>query len=218
MLSELRLRLVNAIKIIAFCTAGAVGYGVLNDQITSRICLEYFTIAHRKIEGLSDPSAIALYWGVVATWWVGTFLGTAVALAANIGRRPAYPFRSLLRPGLILLVVMFVCALISGIIGYALMTLHLVAPPGEMRYLIEQTKQPAFMADTFAHGASYIVGLIGGLILIGKTWHSRPTASEKKSVLTSILLAPAFAAAAFCTWIGLMSAFFLLSGINMRPY
>jgi hypothetical protein len=185
----------------------------VHDQITARICLEYFTVAHRRIEGLTDPSAIALYWGVVATWWMGTFLGTALALAANVGRRPPCPFRSLIRPGLILLAVMFICATVSGVIGYlyAHMVSHFIVPPGE---LIDRPKLPGFIADSYAHGASYIVGLIGGFVLIARTWYIRPTASEKKSVLTSILLAPAFAAAAFCTWIGLMSAFYLLSRLK----
>jgi hypothetical protein len=37
---------VQAIAIILLSIASAVGYGIVHDQITARICIEYFTIGH----------------------------------------------------------------------------------------------------------------------------------------------------------------------------
>lgn len=34
------------LKIILLCLVSAVGYGILHDQVTARICVEYFTIGH----------------------------------------------------------------------------------------------------------------------------------------------------------------------------
>ena len=53
--------MVQSIAIIFVCVAAAIVYGILHDQITARICIEYFTIGHprlidsevSKLQGLS---------------------------------------------------------------------------------------------------------------------------------------------------------------------
>jgi len=166
-------RALNAANIISFSILCTIGYGVLHDQITARLCLEYFTVAHPKIEGLSDASTIALFWGVAATWLFGAFFGTLLAIAANIGKRPAYPFFLLIRSILVLFLTMSLCALVSGVIGYVLTAHRVIAPPSELLNLIAEPKHAMFMADAFAHEASYIVGIVGSLVVVETTWHMR---------------------------------------------
>ena len=57
------------LKIVALCTLAAIGYGLVLDQITIRICEEYFTVFHPQVlpEG-SSKTLLALAWGVLATW------------------------------------------------------------------------------------------------------------------------------------------------------
>ena len=68
---------------------------------------------------------------------------------------------------------MSICALVSGVIGYILTALRVIAPPNELRNLIAEPKHAAFMADAFAHEASYIVGIVGSLVVVERTWHTR---------------------------------------------
>ena len=37
------------LKIIAMCVIAAVAYGIAHDSITTRVCLEYFTVFHPPI-------------------------------------------------------------------------------------------------------------------------------------------------------------------------
>jgi len=48
-----------------------VAYGLVHDQVTVRVSLEYFTIGHPQLITTSSPTLLALFWGAAATWWVG---------------------------------------------------------------------------------------------------------------------------------------------------
>lgn len=50
----------EALRIVALSVLAAVTYGVLHDQVTARMCLEYFTVAHPDVVG-HEPTIIALY-------------------------------------------------------------------------------------------------------------------------------------------------------------
>src|SRR5436190_782619 len=66
--------------IIAMCTGAAIVYGVVHDQVTARVCVEYFTIGHPPVFGTDDPTLLGLGWGVIATWWVGAVGGGIVCV------------------------------------------------------------------------------------------------------------------------------------------
>ena len=103
--------------IIGIVIGAAVVYGVIHDQITIRICLEYFTVGHPPLFGLRDPTLLALGWGVVATWWVGAALGVVIAFAARYGTWPKYEPHEIL-PLLGLLFASVAClALLSGLLA-----------------------------------------------------------------------------------------------------
>src|SRR3954452_126944 len=95
--------MVQGVLIFLLSIAAAIFYGMVHDQITARICVEYFTIAHPPIFGTDDPMLLGLGWGVVATWWVGVLLGTPLAAVARIGRWPKRSIQSLIRPLLVLI-------------------------------------------------------------------------------------------------------------------
>ncbi|MEX0794660.1 MAG: hypothetical protein WD045_16100 [Pirellulaceae bacterium] len=71
--------------IIALSIASAVIYGILHDQITARVCVEYFTIGHPPVFNTEAPTLLGLGWGIIATWWVGLILGVGLAMVARIG-------------------------------------------------------------------------------------------------------------------------------------
>src|SRR5437764_5416693 len=109
-----------ALAIIALCIGSAVIYGILHDQITARVCVEYFTIGHPPVFPTESPPLLGIGWGIIATWWVGLLLGIPLAIAARAGRRPRRGVRSLVRPVVSLLLAMGCCALVAGLIGFVL--------------------------------------------------------------------------------------------------
>jgi hypothetical protein len=166
--------------IVLMCVAAAVGYGVLHDQVTARVCVEYFTVAHPRIVDSDDPTVVGLVWGVVATWWAGLLLGLPLAIAARVGSRPQRSVRSLVRPVLVLLAMMAVFATVSGVVGFVLARSGTVMLPDTLKEQIPAAKWPAMQACALAHQASYNVAFIGGGMLIAWVWVSRKRWRETK--------------------------------------
>jgi hypothetical protein len=164
----------EAIKIILLCIVAAVVYGIVHDQITARVCVEYLTIGHPPVFDTEDPTLLGIGWGVIATWWAGLFLGIPLAIAARAGHR--YPKRttcSLLRPILSLLLIMAIGALVAGFSGWWLAKQGWIVLYEPMFSAVPPEKHAAFLADLWAHSASYLIGFIGGWIVIWRVWRSR---------------------------------------------
>src|SRR5262252_1985520 len=96
----------EALKIAVTCVLAAVLYGIIHDQFTARICVEYFTIFHPPIFPTQSPTLLGIGWGILATWWVGVFFAVPMILAARAGSRPALRAADLLPSIACLLVVM----------------------------------------------------------------------------------------------------------------
>lgn len=163
----------HAILIFLLCVTSAVVYGVVHDQVTARVCVEYFTVGHRPVFATADPTLLGLGWGVIATWWVGALLGVPLALAATAGHRPKRTAGSLVRPVLILLLVMGGCALLAGVAGWVLARNGSVFLLEPLASRVPKDRHVRFLADLWAHSASYLVGFLGGITLIVLTWRSR---------------------------------------------
>jgi len=160
--------------ILLFSIAAAISYGIVHDQVTARICVEYFTIGHPPVFHTDSPTLLALGWGVIATWWVGLPLGFFLACASRIGTWPRTGVRELLRPTLCLLLVMGLTAGLFGWRGFHRANAGTVHLPAALAASVPPEKHAVFIADWFAHSASYGVGALGGLALcfwmIRKRW------------------------------------------------
>ena len=165
----------HAPAIIVVCVLAAVLYGVVHDQVTARVCVEYFTIGHPRIIDSQSPTVLGLVWGVVATWWVGLPLGIGLAIAARAGQgRAPSGVRALLRPIGVLLAVLAALALLAGIVGWQVASrggVYLLKP---MASRVPADRHVAFLAVLWAHSASYLGGTIGGVILWIHVYRSRP--------------------------------------------
>ena len=157
--------MVESFKIILVCVAAAICYGVVHDQFTARICLEYFTVFHPPVFGTQSPTLLGVGWGILATWWVGAFLGMMLAIAARAGSRPKLTAAALLRPIGKLLLTMAVFATLSGFLGFVLAENKIVFPPDWVAARLPATSHSRFMADWWAHNASYLSGFFGGIVL-----------------------------------------------------
>jgi hypothetical protein len=158
--------LFEELKIVLLGIFSAVFYGIIHDQVTVRVCLEYFTVFHPRLVTTQSPTILAFVWGTVATWWVGTFLGLLLALAARSGSRPKLLAVELVRPVGRLLLVMASCVVVAGLTGFVLAKTESLPEPIWMLPVLGPTAYPLFMADSWAaHLASYASGFAGGFVL-----------------------------------------------------
>ena len=169
----------EAIKIAAFATLAAITYGILHDQITAHVCVEYFTVAHPPVFPTESPFWLAIGWGIIATWWVGLPLGIGLAIAARVGRPSKMTLADLRRPIIILMFASGVIAMISGAIGASLVAAGAVAIPVGWSTVISADRWVAFSFDAWAHLASYASGAIGGILIIGITTAKRFGSAQK---------------------------------------
>ena len=118
----------QALKIVLFCIFAAICYGIVHDEITARICVEYFTVGHPNLFGTDSPTLLGIGWGIVATWWVGLILGVVLAFAAQSGKRRKRSLADLRRLILLLLLIMAGFAALAGLAGIWIAP-HLVRSP-----------------------------------------------------------------------------------------
>jgi hypothetical protein len=163
----------QVLAIVILCIGMAITYGIVHDQVTARVCVEYFTIGHEPIFGTESPTLLGLGWGIIATWWVGLFLGIPLAVAARAGRRPKRTAAALLRPISQLLLVMAVCALLVGLVGFALGRAGVVYLSEPLATAVPRAQHARFLADLWAHRTSYFMGYVGGLVVIASVWRAR---------------------------------------------
>ena len=163
----------QSLGIVLLCVFAAVAYGIAHNQVTARVCVEYFTIGHPPIFSTDDPTLLGIGWGIIATWWVGVLLGVPLAIVARAGSRPKRSVGSLVRPVAWLIGVMAVCALAAGITGWLLADSGVVFLVGPLARNLPADRRVPFIADLWAHSASYLVGLIGGIVLMVLVWRSR---------------------------------------------
>jgi hypothetical protein len=160
--------MVESLKIVCMCILAAVVFGIVHDQVTARICVEYFTVFHPPVFTTTSPTLLGLGWGVIATWWAGAIIGLLLLIAARFGSRPALNARDLFPSIAMLMAFMAICAAVFGIIGY------LWAPlPVYLADMVPQAIHRRLLADWWAHSASYGSGFLGGLVLSVATWFRR---------------------------------------------
>ncbi|MCA9310802.1 MAG: hypothetical protein KDA21_06325 [Phycisphaerales bacterium] len=164
-------------EIILLCIAAAITYGILHDQVTARICIEYFTIGHPRVTTSESPTVIAITWGVIATWWMGALLGMPLAAACRLGRWPRLTAADLVRPLIIALALMMLVAALAGVVGSMWAPEHLIRLTG-MANRIPEDRHVRFMIAAWAHTASYMAGIGAGIgLLIWALRHRRAAAS-----------------------------------------
>jgi hypothetical protein len=165
--------------IVVLTIATAVVYGIFHDEITARICVEYFTIGHPPVFGTDDPTLLGLGWGVIATWWVGLILGVLLALAAQVGGWPPVGVCNLYRPLVITLACVAVVAAAAGVVGHVAAAQGWVYLVGPIVERLPADRHVAFLTDLWTHMASYIGGGVGGLVLCAWVLVRRKHAADR---------------------------------------
>lgn len=162
-----------SVKILLLSVAAAVCYGIVHDQITARISVEYFTIGHPPIFHTDNPTLLGLGWGVLATWWAGLLIGVPLELCAQRGDLPKRSAASLVKPIAILLLVMACAATMAGLAGSFAASTHLVVLPEPYASEVRADRQADFIIAAAIHQASYATAFVGGIILCYSVRRSR---------------------------------------------
>ena len=177
----------ESLKIIGVAIVAAIAYGIVHDQITARICVEYFTVFHPPVFVTHSPTLLGIGWGIIATWWVGAFLGVLLAISARAGSPPRFRAADLIRPICTLLVVMAGCAIAAGLAGFLLTRSGRLAVPQDVTDYLPRVRHARFMTDWYAHNASYGTGFLGGLVLCGWTIWKRFRGAAAKSAHAALI-------------------------------
>ncbi len=157
--------MVESLKIVALGVVAAIAYGIAHDNVTARVCVEYFTIGHVRVIASESPTLLALTWGVLATWWVGLGLGLCLALACRAGRKPRLGAADLLRPLGRLLATMAAVSALAGLAGYFAASRGWIFLVGPIADAVPEARHHAFLADLWAHLAAYGSAFLGGIAL-----------------------------------------------------
>jgi hypothetical protein len=201
---------VKTTQIVLLSVLAACTYGVVHDQITVRLCLEYFTVAHPPLFPTSSPTLLALCWGAAATAGIGVLQGIILALVSQSRGPVPYSVLRLGRSIVVLLAVMGASAFTAGTVGYQLSRGGFISVPAGFAQAVPAHERDRFMAVWFAHGASYLVGLAGGALLCFCIWRARGSPSvisflpqTRAATIRAVLIA---AAAAYVLWIRFYAA------------
>lgn len=163
----------ESLKIICLSVVSCIVYGIVHDQVTARVCVEYFTIGHPPVFETDDPTLLAFGWGTIATWWVGLMVGVPLAVFARAGRYPKLLVGDLVKPTLIVMAVSGLLAITCGCCGYWAATSGTVQLSDPFDELVPQAAHAGFIADFWAHNASYTSGFVGGLLTMSYLWYQR---------------------------------------------
>jgi hypothetical protein len=190
----------------------AMAYGIIHDQITARLCIEYFSLAHPPLFPVSSPTLLGLCWGVTATFGVGVVLGFLLAQASQSPGLPGMPIAGLCRPLIVLLAVTAVAAVIAGFVGFRLSQHSVLLLRNLLPYAwieaMPRAQQDRFTAVWFAHAASYLFGLAGGGVLIVRIWNQRQRPRllalfprTTAGILRAVIVVAIFGAVIWLRWI-----------------
>jgi hypothetical protein len=163
----------QSLAIVGLCVGVAIVYGIVHDLVTAHLCVEYFTVGHPDWFATEQPVLLALGWGVAATWYVGLVLAIPLVCAARLGAFPPVGPGRLVRPLMHLIALMAGCAIVAGSVGWVVARWSGLRLPGALGDLVPRDRHARFIADWCAHGASYLVGFIGGLVLPVLIWRRR---------------------------------------------
>jgi hypothetical protein len=141
------------------------GYGMLQDQVSARLCPEYFTKLHPPVPGVTDPTLLGIAWGFLGAWWGGAALGYAAGIAATIGTRPPLQVRELVRPMLVLMTVVATVTAVTGVNVAVHAELFGVSMDSNSAELVPPERRRAALVVACYHFSAYATAILGSIVL-----------------------------------------------------
>lgn len=165
-----------AFRAFALSVAGTVGYALIQDQFSVRLCLEYFTVAHPRLEGIPQTELMmGLVWPVLGSLGGALIGGMSLACCCHLGTHPPLPLK---KAGVLVLAVVVLMALTtitSGAVGYTRASTGVIPVEETLGYDIPAEKHHGFWTVAYAHLGTYTAGISGGIIacFVALFWRSR---------------------------------------------
>lgn len=143
------------------------GYGMLQDQVSARLCPEYFTKLHPPIPGLTegDPTLLGIAWGFLGAWGGGAILGYAVGIAAAVGPRPPLGVGDLVRPMLAPVAAVAASTALTGIVVWVHTGMFGVRVCPELNGIVSPERHRAALTVACYHFAAYATAIVGSVAL-----------------------------------------------------
>jgi hypothetical protein len=142
-----------------------VGYAILQDQVSARLCPEYFTIFHQPIPGLTDPTLLGIAWGFLGSWWGGALMGYSAGLTATVGEKPPLPFRTIFRGMLLIMGAVAIMAILVGVsTARHVQLLGVTIDEQAMLGVPIDNQRNAFIVANY-HMVAYATAIVGSVIL-----------------------------------------------------
>ncbi len=159
--------------------------GICLDLVTANVAVEYFSVHHPKILPTENPWALALFWGIAASWWFGAIAGVIVASINHRRQQPLKPIRVLTWTTIACVALWLTMIAIL----LAVMAISSTIPMEQRRATFESDRR--LVAVAMAHQYEYILGAVAMLVIAVMTWRSRPQRTSAKSDEQSHALEPA---------------------------
>ena len=166
--------------IMLLCIFVVLTYGIVHNQLTTRISLEYFTIGHHKIINSSAPTNLGIAWGLYSNWWIGLSFGILLSLAARAGNWKKRNVFSLVKPLCFVSLFSALAAGIAGYLGYKLTESGVLGLSATLSDAVPPAKHAPYIAALWMHTASYFAGTAGSLILALLVFTGRIRESKNK--------------------------------------
>ena len=160
-------------RIVLMGLVALVGYAMLQDQVSARLCPEYFTVLHPPIPGLTDPTLLGVSWGFLGAWWGGVLLGFVLGLVATVGSRPALAPRELVRPMAVLVGVLAGVTALTGFTVWHHAHLLGVSLDAGMAQLVPPERHRGLLTVACYHFTAYATATAGGVVLCVWVWRER---------------------------------------------
>ena len=141
------------------------GYAMLQDQVSARLCPEYFTVLHNPIPGVTGPTLLGVCWGFLGGWWGGVVLGYVAGLLATLGPRPKLEPRELVRPLALLIGAVAGCTALTGVsVWRHAQMMGVTLDPG-MADAVPVRRHVALLTVACYHLVAYASAIVGGVVL-----------------------------------------------------
>lgn len=194
-----------SVRIVGLCILNACIFGIINDQITVRICFEYFSEGFHKemIKGTwvgeflgrypDSPTIWGATWGIIATWWVGAILGVILSVSSRMRSWPRLSSKNLAFP-------VFACI---SLLGLTVLLLALLEhnfgekiPADQLaqrlaRYgfhikdytpAIHEKMARNYLLCAFIHEMDYLIGFLYGLATVLWSLYKRYSLECSKTI------------------------------------
>jgi len=160
-------------KLVLLCLVSLCGYGALLGGTSAMLCPEAFTFGRPPFFEHWPAIALGAVWGALDLLLPATATGLALAIAANVGSRPALKTSFFRRIVAGLLGILAAASVAGGIAGFLATRHGLHTILGPLKNALPAEKHPLLGAVWWAALAALLALFAAAAVLAAWTWRKR---------------------------------------------